>query len=186
MKIVLMIVLLMVIGFVLLKVYNQLFKRNVNLALAQKEVMKLPDLNDLVSLYIVVCISVMFSMAMNMTKNSFYKQNGACVQKGITIHEDVVVEEVPVQYKLCKNQYDNIIFENHDETLNTVLSDYEKIIKQTEDKYAVSINKDLDAFYYKLRNDIKDQEALELYTLLSIYMNFYSTHTIPNELMKGR
>src|SRR5690554_2203532 len=151
---------LLVLGTSLLYAYRRTFKSNVKKALNHEAVFKIPDLNDVVITYILFCIIVFFGFAMHKTAQYIKEDVGKCVS-------DITVDTIPSTYKTCLNTYNNIIFKNQDDSLRNMMEKYQSLIDDIEtSRTKISTNR-LDNLFYQLEN-IEDQEAEELYTLLSI------------------
>lgn len=149
--------------------YNKMFAKNVQRALHQTTDVKLPDLNDVVSAIIILCILAGFAFSMNLKEKQFRNHVGTCYKN------EVSVEGLPDNYSICKNQYDNVIFSDQINVLKQIRFNYQPLMdKLTEERAAISTDY-IDNLYYTLRQSRNTEEEEELYVLLAIYLNYFQT-----------
>lgn len=160
---------MLLIGIILLLSYKYIFKLNINKTMNNQENLILPDLNDLVIAYIIFSILVIFIFLMVDSKNNFHTHSGTCIT------EDVTIDEISSNYKLCLNKYNNVIFTNQEQALKQILTNNEKLIKQIIKDRSLETNEHYDELYYSLQQRRRNKAEVELYLLLDIYRNYYET-----------
>ncbi len=167
---------LSLIGIIIMVGYNYLFKKNMIHAIKNEKVLKLPDLSDVIVTYIIFCIITVFSILMNQSANIFTKQAG-CIS-------DVVIESI--EYDLCKNEYKTIIFKNQKEALDNILYDYADLIDDIEHNRSKISTDRIDNIYFLLENNRVSEDEKQLYTLLSIYHNYYESKYVELKIEKEK
>ncbi|NLC34799.1 MAG: hypothetical protein GX760_06005 [Erysipelothrix sp.] len=166
---------LIMVGILLLIGYKKLFKVNSKNALADKPVLSLPDLNDLLMWYIYVCLIIFTSLGIHISVTYHDQRVSKCVE------EDVSVRGITSEYPLCINQYSNVVFKDHDEVIQKVLLNNEALIEQLEKRPPIATDK-LDNLYYRTEGYAQDTDGYKLHVLLTIYLNYYEIKTIENSI----
>lgn len=172
MLIILLIVIMFIIGISILYVYNQLFKKNIQKVLANEIAIKLPDLNDVIISYIILCTIIMFSLGIISSKNKFRTTINTCVE------DDVIIKEITYDYGFCINDYGNLIFKDSEKALSEVNNQYSELIDSMIDSSVSVASNNFDNIYWKLYNSRSTIEKEELFLLYSIYLNAYETKYI--------
>lgn len=149
--------------------YQHFFKRNVQRALRNKDLYKLPDLNDLVSFYLFFCAIVFFGLLMNDAATSYDKKAGHCIV------DNVSIENINHDYGFCINTYNNIIFINQDKAMDEILKQNSALIEEIMEKRNIRYHESYDNLYYALQQYQNSDEETALYQLLDIYRNYYLT-----------
>lgn len=168
-KTIIIFILLVGVGILILLGYNHLFKRNSKNALAKRSVLKLPDLNDIVITYIIFCTIVGFFLAMKNVEKQFTVTATTCIKYS------KLSESFSNNFDICINEYNNTVFKNQDEAIDTIKEHYGNLMNKIEIERSKVSSDAIDNIYYLLQNNQQTEQEEELYILLSIYRNFYET-----------
>lgn len=167
------------IGGLILFTYQKLFQLNIQKTLNHQEALKIPDLNDVVVSYIVICVGIFLMISMQISANSFKDKVGTCVKEAYDI------EGVSDGFEICINTYDNVIFKNQEDLLEKIFTKYDPQRKKIEKNYHKISTDEIDNLYYLAREDLEDEDILALRVHLKIYRNFYETEKTDDTIEKG-
>lgn len=176
-KIVLILICMLMVGGLILFTYQKLFQSNIQKTLNHQEALKLPDLNDVVVSYIVICVGIFLMISMQISINTFKDDVGTCVKEAYDI------EGISDDFEICINAYDNVIFKNQKDILEKIFTKYQIQIQQINHN-KISTD-EIDNLYYLARKELEDEDILALRTHLKIYRNFYETEKTDDTIEKG-
>lgn len=176
MRYLVLILALVSLGILLYRFYLRQFEIETQRALNHLKNNKLMDLNDLMLIYLLFCVLVLFGVYKHETITHF-KKSAQCIT------DNVDVEGISGDYGVCINSYGNLVFKEQALSLKKIKVDFKSEIDLIEMDDAISTDP-LDNLYFKLYSMNRNTSQDELYLLLSIYRNYYEVQRVSTEVVE--